>query len=134
MYNLYSPVVNDTTVPNRRLESSSDIRHIVRIEELVNKVKVDNRVIVTMADFSYLESFYISYSVSRLWRFPNFMVVALNQHAYDVLEQQGFPVALIKSSIYRSGRDKSSLYEGHHFNQIMALKMVLSSERASICS
>ena len=125
MYSLYSPVVNDTIVPNRRLESSSDIRHIVRIEELVNKVKVDNRVIVTMADFSYLESFYISYSVSRLWRFPNFMVVALNQHAYDVLEQQGFPVALIKSSIYRSGGDKPSYYEGHHFNQITALKMVL---------
>ena len=113
---------NDTSI-----NGSSNLRHINRISDMVLSRKKDNRVIVTFTDFSYLEAFYVSYTVSRLWRFPNFFVVALDRRAYDVLDSQNFPVALIKTSDANSAKSTTdrSDYGGHSFNQIMRMKLVI---------
>lgn len=107
--------------------NNGEVRHINRIFDMVNKLKQDNRVIVTFTDFSYLEAFYVSYTVSRLWRFPNFFVVALDKRTYDVLESQNFPVALIKTNEANSLKQTTdrSDYGGHSFNQIMRMKLII---------
>lgn len=94
------------------------------MEELVARLKKNNRVLVAATDYAYLKAFYVCYAASRLWRFSNFFVVALNMHAYEVLEKQGFPVALVSSSIYKSGGDTPSLFDGYAFNQLTALKIL----------
>ena len=48
---------------NTSINGSSNIRHINRISDMVLSRKKDNRVIVTFTDFSYLEAFYVSYTV-----------------------------------------------------------------------
>ena len=106
------------------LRGERKLRHINQVEDMVNMLKRNNRVLVTATDYAYLNAFYVCYTTSRLWRFRNFFVVALNQHAYDVLEQQGFPVALVSSSDYASGGDTPSLYDGYAFNQLTALKLI----------
>lgn len=109
------------------INGPSHVRHITRISDMVLNRMKDNRVIVTFTDFSYLESFYVSYTVSRLWRFSNFFVVALDRRAYDVLESQNFPVALIKTTEADSAKQTTdrSDYGGHSFNQIMRMKLVI---------
>lgn len=111
---------------NATNQKFSGVRHINRIEDMVNKVKKDNRVLITCTDYSYLDSFYISYSVSHLWKYSNFFVVALDKHAYDVLDSHGIPVALIKSKKTTSvvQNQKYNDYGSHNFNQIVKLKLV----------
>ena len=107
-----------------KLRKTHEKRHIYQVEELVTKLKRRNRVLITATDYAYLKAFYVCYTASRLWRFRNFFVVALNMHAYDVLEQQGFPVALVSSPDYQSGNDIPSVYGEYPFNQLTALKLI----------
>lgn len=81
---------------------------------------------VTYMNYPYLDQFYVSYMTSRLWRYPNFMVVALDQETYDVLHYQGFPVALIKTEVIpQYSKQTVSNYGDHDFNVLVKLKLVL---------
>ena len=100
--------------------------HIVRISELVHKVVQNNRVYVTFTNYPYLDQFYVLYMTSKLWRYPNFMVVAIDQKTYDILSQQGFPVALVKASyLERYSNDYASNYGDHNFNILVKMKLVI---------
>ena len=107
------------------LRTERKLRHINQVEDMVNMLQRNNRVLITATDYAYLNAFYVCYTTSRLWRFRNFFVVALNQHAYDVLEQQGFPVALVSSVNYQSGGDTPSVYDGYAFNQLFDSDVVI---------
>ena len=61
--------------------------------KMVRKLAVNMTVMVTFTDSSYLNAFYASYKLSRLDRFPNFIVVAVDASAYRELDQRHFPVA-----------------------------------------
>ena len=81
---------------------------------------------VTYMNYPYLDQFYVSYMTSRLWRYQNFMVVALDKETYDVLHYQGFPVALIKTEVIPQYRRQTvSNYGDHDFNVLVKLKLVL---------
>ena len=56
----------------------TDDDRVYRIEDIVKRVQVDRRVMVTYMNYPYLDQFYVSYMTSRLWRYRNFMVVALD--------------------------------------------------------
>ena len=111
---------------SRKLLDVEQPKHVVRIEELTKRVQQDGRVLVTFTNYPYLDQFYVSYMTSRLWKYPNFMVVALDRKAYDVLSIQGFPVALIKTA-HLEGYDivNTSNYGDHSFNVIMKMKLVI---------
>ena len=97
------------------------------IKFMVNKLVQDNRVIVTFTDYSYLESFYVSYTVSRLWKYSNFFVVALDSRAYDLLHSQNIPVAFLQTTEANASKKTTehSDYGGHSFNQIMRMKLII---------
>ena len=112
--------------PHRQLSEADTSDHIVRIKELAHKVAKDNRVYVTFTNYPYLDQFYVLYMTSKLWRYPNFMVVAIDQKTYDVLSQQGFPVALIKASyLEKFSNDNPSNYGDHNFNILVKMKLVI---------
>ena len=104
----------------------TDDDRVYRIEDIVKRVQVDRRVMVTYMNYPYLDQFYVSYMTSRLWRYRNFMVVALDQETYDILHYQGFPVALIKTEVIpQYKRTTVSNYGDHNFNVLVKLKLVL---------
>ena len=110
----------------RKLIDVEQPKHVVRIEELAKRIQKDGRVLATFTNYPYLDQFYVSYMTSRLWKYPNFMVVALDRKAYDVLSIQGFPIALIKTAhLEQYDIVNTSNYGDHSFNVIMKLKLVI---------
>lgn len=110
----------------RKLIDVEQPKRVVRIEELAKRIQDRERVLVTFTNYPYLDQFYVSYMTSRLWKYSNFMVVALDRKAYDVLSIQGFPVALIKTAhIEQYDIVNTSNYGEHSFNVIMKLKLVI---------
>ena len=63
----------------------TDDGRVYRIDDVVKRVQVNRRVMVTYMNYPYLDQFYVSYMTSRLWRYRNFMVVALDQETYDMV-------------------------------------------------
>ena len=109
---------------SRRLNEKHPLRHINRIADLANKLKINNEVLVTFGDYSYMEAFYVSYITSRLWRYPNFFVVAVDKRMYDILESQGIPVALLRVS-YPVGKDLLVKVNKLTYNKFVIIRRIL---------
>ena len=79
---------------------------------------------VSFTDSSYLESFYASYNISRLDRFSNFIIVAVDLKAYEVLKAKNYPVAYDQSTdLSNEKTEKESLYESKDWKVKMANKI-----------
>ena len=73
---------------------------------------------VSFTDSSYLESFYASYNISRLDRFSNFIIVAVD------LKAKNYPVAYYQSTdLSNEKTEKESLYESKDWKAKMANKI-----------
>ena len=85
---------------------------------------INNTVMVSFTDSSYLESFYASYNISRLDRFSNFIIVAVDLKAYEVLKAKNYPVAYYQSTdLSNEKTEKESLYESKDWKAKMANKI-----------
>ena len=85
---------------------------------------INNTVMVSFTDASYLESFYASYNISRLERFSNFIIVAVDLKAYEILKAKNYPVAYYQSTdLSNEKTEKESLYESKDWKAKMANKI-----------
>lgn len=91
---------------------------------MVRRVAVNATVMVTFTDSSYLDAFYASYKLSKLDRFPNFIVVAVDAKAYRELDERFFPVAYYRSSVLsKEGAEQESSYHSREWKEKMVNKI-----------
>ena len=70
--------------------------------QFVKSKAVNNTVFVMIVDFGYLRVFLNSYFTSRLWEYPNLVILCLDQRSFNVLFITSIsPVDLESSSIPR---------------------------------
>ena len=76
--NLHLASVNETSL----LSISSPA-----VESLIsaNATPINNTVFVMIVDFGYLRVFLNSYFTSRLWEYPNLVILCLDQRSFNVL-------------------------------------------------
>ena len=92
--------------------------------EMVKKLAVNATVMVTFTDSSYLKAFYASHALSRLDRFPNFIVVAVDAAAYRELDEKHFPVAYYRSTVLSKERSETeSSYHSQEWREKMVNKI-----------
>ena len=98
LLSISSPAVESLIFVNADPAASNSMPFI----QFVKSKAVNNTVFVMIVDFGYLRVFLNSYFTSRLWEYPNLVILCLDQRSFNVLFITSIsPVDLESSSIPR---------------------------------
>lgn len=125
--------INDENYPfkdNPILFTNGKMNANIDIAQLLNILCVNDDVMITFTDFSYLDAFYAMVTNSQLNTYKNFIVFAIDDQAFDELRSRGFVVYRFKSQIAESKDfEKASEFASVAFN----LKMLVKMEIIRLC-
>ena len=98
LLSITSPVVGSLISANANPTAPNSMSFI----QFVKSKAINNTVFVMIVDFGYLRVFLNSYFTSRLWEYPNLVILCLDQRSFNVLFITSIsPVDLESSSIPR---------------------------------
>ena len=98
LLSISSPVVESLISANANPAALNSMSFI----QFVKNKTLNNTVFVMIVDFGYLRVFLNSYFTSRLWEYPNLVILCLDQRSFNVLFITSIsPVDLESSSIPR---------------------------------
>ena len=98
LLSISSPVVESLISANANPAALNSVSFI----QFVKSKTINNTVFVMIVDFGYLRVFLNSYFTSRLWEYPNLVILCLDQRSFNVLFITSIsPVDLESSSIPR---------------------------------
>lgn len=96
LLSISSPAVESLIFVNADPAASNSMPFI----QFVKSKAVNNTVFVMIVDFGYLRVFLNSYFTSRLWEYPNLVILCLDQRSFNVLFITSIsPVDLESSSL-----------------------------------
>ena len=103
LLSISSPVVESLISANANPAALNSMSFI----QFVKNKTLNNTVFVMIVDFGYLRVFLNSYFTSRLWEYPNLVILCLDQRSFNVL---------FITSISPVDLESSSIPRGHAFN------------------